>query len=176
MQVQAPTPTGGTTIKSTPLNNNRLFTFFGLSKVDYTLVLDPNGPGEVKFIAKSPANPVQVVQVFKLSNNAPLLKGEPATPNKLSAALVADVGSTSTGTLFEGLDGRGRGVVKLAGVGTPTTVVKAFSFSFVGTGKDTVAAAGSSLALLQAKFTIGAPLATAPLPAASGSVLGIPEQ
>jgi hypothetical protein len=173
VQVLEPTPTGGTTIKTKALNNNQLFARFGLSKADYTLVLDANGFGEVKFLAKSGMNPVQEVQVFKLANTAALIKGEPATPTKISAALVADVGSTSMGTFFEGLDGRGRGTVKLANVGVPGTTVKAFKFSFAGTGRDTVAAAGNSVALLQVNFVIGAPLATAPSPAA-GNVLGIP--
>ena len=113
-----------------PLNEQRVFAEFSVSKHDYELVLDVNGAGTVELVGKSASAALPTLQVFMLSGNAPVLD------TKLNFGdLYANVGSTATGNLFEGLAGSGIGKVSFKGP-IANGVFKKFTFSSLALGKN----------------------------------------
>jgi hypothetical protein len=154
-------------LKTLPITNGKLFTYFGLSKSDYDLVVDVRGAGELLFVAKSFTNPNPLVQVFRLPSNVALLDSVNG-----AGRTVAPVTSTSTGTFFEGLSGVGAGSLKLVIVAGSLIDVKRFSFSFNASGKNPAPGAPTDISIIQLKFVTGKSLATLPVHAAATSEPG----
>jgi hypothetical protein len=128
----------------TPLNPNRIFEEFAVSKNDYELVLDINGSGVVELVPKSASSPLPILQVFALTGNEAILDTK-----LVFGDLYANLSSTALGNLFEGLVGTVTGRDFFKGT-IATTTFKKFTISGVALGKNQNAV-GNTVALIKFK-------------------------
>lgn len=130
-------------LRTSTLNNKRIFQEFQVSPTDYALVVDTSI--KLVLLPKSASSGKPAITVFELDELSTFID----TRAKIGRFVSGAVTSTATDNLFEGLSGTAQGPYKL----TASQSVTKLTFSFFGRGSDIASDSGRTL--LQFKVTSG---------------------